>query len=67
MSSRRGAGGRIDTWSVHQYHVARTERPKVIPVQGKSSEPGSWNRCRASGLGRWQVVLGIIVEGTAFK
>ena len=55
------------TWSVHQYHVAMIDSPKVIPVQGRSPETGSRERCIASALGRWQVVLGTILDGTAFK
>lgn len=55
------------TWSVHQYHMAKTESPKVMPVQGRSPEAGSRKRCMASGLGKWQVALGIILDGTAFK
>lgn len=55
------------TWSVHQYHVAMMDNPKVIPVQGRSPEIGSRKRCMASALGRWQVALGTILDGTAFK
>lgn len=55
------------TWSVHQYQVAKTDSPRVMPVQGRSPETGSRKRCMASALGRWHVVLGIILAGTAFK
>lgn len=55
------------TWSVHQYQVARTESPKVMPVHGRSPEAGSRKRCMASGLGRWQVALGILFDGTALE
>lgn len=62
-----GLGCFAITWSVHQYHVAKTVRPRVMPVQGKSPLMGSRKRCMASRLGRWQVVLGTIFDGMAAK
>lgn len=67
-SATRGRGILFTfTWSVHQYHVAMMDSPNVIPVQGRSPEIGSRKRCMASALGRWQVVLGTILDGTAFR
>lgn len=54
------------TWSVHQYQVAMMVRPKVIPVHGRSPVEGSRNICMASARGRWQVVLGMVLEGMAW-
>lgn len=53
------------TWSVHQYQVAMMVRPKVIPVHGRSPVWGSRNMCMASARGRWQVVLGTVLDGMA--
>lgn len=53
------------TWSVHQYHVASMVSPRVIPGQGRSPVTASLNRCMASCRGRWQVLLGMILLGTA--
>lgn len=53
------------TWSLHQYQVASMVSPRVIPGQGRSPVTAFLNRCIASGRGRWQVLLGMILLGTA--
>lgn len=62
---KEGREGGDLTWSVHQYQVAMTVRPKVIPVHGRSPVEGSRNMCMASARGTWQVVLEMILDGTA--
>lgn len=53
------------TWSEHQYQVANMVRPRVMPGQGRSPVTASLNRCMASWRGRWQVLFGMILLGTA--
>lgn len=64
--SRWGWAMLVLTWSVHQYQVAMMVRPKVIPVHGRSPVEGSRNICMASARGRWQVVLGMVLDGVAW-
>lgn len=40
-------------------------RPRVMPGQGRSPVTASLNRCMASWRGRWQVLLGMTLLGTA--
>lgn len=54
------------TWSVHQHQVARTVSPKMKPGHGMSPFTGSRNMWKASGRGRWQVVLGTVTLGMAW-
>lgn len=54
------------TWSVHHTHVASTVRPKSRPGHGRSPLSGSRNIWKASGRGRWHVVLGTVILGIAF-
>lgn len=53
------------TWSEHQYHMASMVRPRVMPGHGRSPVMASLNRCMASWRGRWHVLLGMILLGTA--
>lgn len=61
----RGLPGWGITWSVHQHQVASTVRPKMRPGQGMSPLTGSRSMWKASGRGRWQVVLGTVALGMA--
>lgn len=65
MVGRAKPGGGIITWSVHQHQVASTVSPKTRPGQGMSPLTASQNMWKASGRGRWQVVLGTVALGMA--
>ena len=57
----------LETWSVHHAHVASTVSPNTRPGQGRSPVTGSLNMWKASVRGRWHVVLGTVMLGTAFS